>query len=148
MITENFDARTLKKMEVALERACIAVPIGKEHEARRHIAMRIMERARCGNAPVEAVTEAGQIAASELCMAHGPCSSVLPCLHPRLHWASSFLGQDQGSAGMSHEAQKRKAPKSLNGITLKPCGMLSTRKANKKSSVEIRASPCFRNADI
>src|SRR4051794_11231630 len=63
----------------------------------------------------------------------------LPCLHPRLHWASSFLGQDQGSTGMSHEAQKRKAPTSLNGITLKPCGVLSTRKANKKSSAEIRA---------
>src|SRR3954454_12591062 len=70
MISEKFDARTLAKMEAALELACTAVAIGKQHEARRHIALSIMERARSGEAPIETLTGAGQIAASELCMEH------------------------------------------------------------------------------
>jgi hypothetical protein len=67
MISETFDARTLARMEVALERACTAVPVGEQHEARRHIALRIVERARSGDARLEALTEAGQVAATELC---------------------------------------------------------------------------------
>src|SRR3954469_22992593 len=70
MISETFDGRTLAKMEAALELACTAVPIRKQHEARRHIALSIMERARSGEAPIETLTGAGQIAASELCMEH------------------------------------------------------------------------------
>ena len=36
MIAESFDPRTLANMEVALERACKALPLGSEqHEARR-----------------------------------------------------------------------------------------------------------------
>src|SRR5215212_6516079 len=57
MITEKFDPRTLAKMEAALERACTAVPVGEQHEARRHIALRIMERAQSGDARLEALTE-------------------------------------------------------------------------------------------
>jgi hypothetical protein len=49
-IAERFDARTLANMEVALERACEVLANGSEqHEARRHIASKILECAECGD---------------------------------------------------------------------------------------------------
>jgi hypothetical protein len=39
IITDTFDRRTIAKMEVALERACLLLPTGSEkHNARRIIA--------------------------------------------------------------------------------------------------------------
>jgi hypothetical protein len=64
MIAESFDARTLANMEVALERACKVLPTGsEEHPARRHIARKILERAKRGDKTLGALTEAGRAAA-------------------------------------------------------------------------------------
>ena len=71
MITDRFDSRTLADMEVALEHACRALSSGEEHDARRHIASKILRCARRGNVSLKALTEAGQIAASELSPTHG-----------------------------------------------------------------------------
>jgi hypothetical protein len=66
-IAESFDPRTLANMEVALERACKALALASEqHEARRHIASRIVERAESGDRTLGGLTEAGRAAASEL----------------------------------------------------------------------------------
>jgi hypothetical protein len=66
-IAESFDSRTLANMEVALERACTILALGSEqHEARRHIAGRIVERAESGDCTLGGLTEAGRAAASEL----------------------------------------------------------------------------------
>ena len=67
MIAESFDPRTLANMEVALERACKALALGSEqHEARRHLASRILERAESGDRTLRGLTEAGRAAAREL----------------------------------------------------------------------------------
>ena len=51
MITDTFDRRTIAKMEVALERACLLLPAGSEkHNARRIIASKIIECANRGEA--------------------------------------------------------------------------------------------------
>jgi hypothetical protein len=72
MIAERFDARTLANMEVALERACEVLANGSEqHEARRHIASKILECAECGDKTLGGLTKAGRAAASELCAMHG-----------------------------------------------------------------------------
>ena len=50
LIAERFDSRTLANMEVALDRACKILPAGSErHEARRHIASRILQCANGGD---------------------------------------------------------------------------------------------------
>lgn len=59
MIEQDFDARTLANMEMALERACKNVPGGEKHTARRRIAKRIIRAAREGNVTLAALTEAG-----------------------------------------------------------------------------------------
>ena len=70
-IADSFDTRTLANMEVALERACTALAFaGEQHEARRYIASKIIECAEGGNKTLAGLTEAGQIAASELCVTH------------------------------------------------------------------------------
>jgi hypothetical protein len=72
LIAESFDPRTLANMEVALERACQVLSVGSEqHEARRHIAGKILECAESGDRTLGGLTEAGCAAASELCAAHG-----------------------------------------------------------------------------
>ncbi len=72
MITERFDSRTLANMEVALERACKMFAIGaEEHDCRRHIASKILECAKRGDKTLGGLTEAGRIAATELCVTHG-----------------------------------------------------------------------------
>lgn len=72
LIAERFDARTLSNMEIALERACEVLPAGNEqHDARRHIASKIVECAQRGDRTLGGLTEAGRVAASELCVAHG-----------------------------------------------------------------------------
>jgi hypothetical protein len=67
MITETFDRRTMAKMEVALERACLLLPAGSEkHNARRIIARKIIECANDGNDTLASLTEAGYVAAMQL----------------------------------------------------------------------------------
>jgi hypothetical protein len=67
MIAETFDRRTMAKMEVALERACLLLPAGSEkHNARRIIASKIIECANRGNATLASLTEAGYVAAMQL----------------------------------------------------------------------------------
>jgi hypothetical protein len=68
MIAESFDSRTLANMEVALERACemLSIEQSERHEARRHIAARILQCAESGDRTLGGLTEAGRIAASEL----------------------------------------------------------------------------------
>lgn len=66
-IAESFDPRTLANMEVALERACKVLALRSEqHDARRHIASRIVECAESGDRTLGGLTEAGRAAASEL----------------------------------------------------------------------------------
>jgi hypothetical protein len=66
-IAERFDPRTLASMEAALETACKVLALGSEqHEARRHIANRIVGCAESGDCTLRGLTEAGGAAASEL----------------------------------------------------------------------------------
>jgi hypothetical protein len=67
MITDTFDRRTIAKMEVALERACLLLPTGSEkHRARRIIAGKLIECANRGDATLSRLTEAGYAAAVQL----------------------------------------------------------------------------------
>ena len=71
MIADSFDSRTLANMDVALERACKAMASGgEEHSSRRHIASKILECAESGDRTLGGLTDAGRIAASELCATH------------------------------------------------------------------------------
>jgi hypothetical protein len=72
MIADSFDSRTLANMEVALERACKVLAVGSDqHDARRHIATKILECAESGDKTLGGLTEAGRVAATELCASHG-----------------------------------------------------------------------------
>ena len=67
MITDTFDRRTIAKMEVALERACLLLPTGSDkHNARRIIASKIIECANRGDATLSRLTEVGYAAAVQL----------------------------------------------------------------------------------
>jgi hypothetical protein len=66
MITEKFNSRTLANMEVALERASRLLLDGAEHESRRYIASRILQRAETGDKTLDGLTEAASAAAREL----------------------------------------------------------------------------------
>lgn len=71
LIAERFDSRTFANMEVALERACQLLPNGSEqHEARRHIAGKILKCAEGGDRTLGGLTAAGRVAVSELCVTH------------------------------------------------------------------------------
>ena len=66
LIAERFDSRTLANMEVALDRACKILPAGSErHEARRHIASRILQCANGGDVTLGGLTEAGRAATTD-----------------------------------------------------------------------------------
>jgi hypothetical protein len=72
LIADSFDSRTLANMEVALERACKILSIrAEEHAVRRHIASRILACAESGRKTLTALTDAGRVAATELCSTHG-----------------------------------------------------------------------------
>jgi len=67
MIIDTFDRRTMAKMEVALERACLLLATGSEkHQTRRIIAGRIIECANRGDASLSRLTEVGYAAAIQL----------------------------------------------------------------------------------
>jgi hypothetical protein len=75
MLTERFNERTIANMEVALERACLLLPIGSEkHRLRRLIANKIIECANRGDTTLSRLTEAGYAAAKQVA---GP-SSLMP----------------------------------------------------------------------
>ena len=64
MITDDFDERTIANMEVALDRACERFPKQlASHEARKHIAAQILERATQGERSLEGLTDAAITAA-------------------------------------------------------------------------------------
>ena len=67
MITDAFDRRTIAKLEVALERACLLLPTGSEkHNARRIVASKIIECASRGDTSLSRLTDAGYAAAMQL----------------------------------------------------------------------------------
>ena len=67
MITDAFDRRTIARMEVALERACLLLSAGSEkHWARRIIANKIIECANRGDTTLSRLTEAGDAAVMQL----------------------------------------------------------------------------------
>lgn len=67
MILENFDRRTLAKMEIALERACSVVSTANhKHRSRRYVANRIIQCASNGNRDLDSLTKAAIAAAEEL----------------------------------------------------------------------------------
>ena len=67
MISESFDPRTLSKMEIALDRACLILPAGSDiHRVRRIIAGKILECAHRGDKTLGGLTAAGYAAATRL----------------------------------------------------------------------------------
>ncbi|OKO67210.1 hypothetical protein [Bradyrhizobium sp. NAS96.2] len=67
MITDTFDRRTIAKMDLALERACLLLPTcGEKHSARRIIAGKIIECANRGETSLSRLTEVGYAAAIKL----------------------------------------------------------------------------------
>jgi hypothetical protein len=88
MITDTFDRRTIAKMEVALERACLLLPTGSEkHRARRIIAGKIIECANRGDATLSRLTEAGYAAAVQLnCFGNPPGRKRLPTRSSYSNW--------------------------------------------------------------
>ena len=67
MISESFDSRTLAKMEIALDRACLILPAGSDmHRIRRIIAGKILECAHRGEKTLSGLTAAGYAAATQL----------------------------------------------------------------------------------
>ena len=66
MIIEQFDRRTMAKMEVALERACARFPHGGKHNIRKRVAQSIVRCAKAENADLDALTEAGKHALVQL----------------------------------------------------------------------------------
>jgi hypothetical protein len=67
MISESFDSRTLSRMEIALDRACLILPEGSDkHRIRRIIAGKILECANRGDKTLSGLTAAGYAAAIQL----------------------------------------------------------------------------------
>jgi hypothetical protein len=60
MIEGRFDARTLAKSNVALERICQQRPDGEDHKVRRRVAQRIIQCAKRGRRTLGALTKAGE----------------------------------------------------------------------------------------
>jgi hypothetical protein len=63
MITQEFDKKTIAKMDLALERACRYLP---DHDARRFVAKRIIECATAHTQTLAGLTEAGRQAVADL----------------------------------------------------------------------------------
>jgi hypothetical protein len=67
VISECFDSRTLSKMEIALDRACLILPAESDkHRVRRIIAGKILECAHRGDKTLSGLTAAGYAAATRL----------------------------------------------------------------------------------
>jgi len=92
LIAERFDARTLANMEVALDRACKILPEGSEvHEARRHIARKILQCANGGDVTLGGLTEAARAATTD------------PAIYRKLDKPRDRKKlRDRGAAGADH----------------------------------------------
>jgi hypothetical protein len=67
LIAEQFNERTISRMEAALERACMTLPeTFTHHDARTFVAERIAECARSDTQTLDGLTEAGKRAVAEL----------------------------------------------------------------------------------
>lgn len=67
MISEEFNARTISNMDVALERACNTMPnLLAQHPARKYVAEKIVECAKTHTQTLDGLTEAGRRAVAEL----------------------------------------------------------------------------------
>jgi hypothetical protein len=66
MIVERFDRRTMAAMEEALEKACEPWPNGGTHRLRKRVAKSIIRCAETGNTNLDALTEAGERALTQL----------------------------------------------------------------------------------
>jgi predicted MarR family transcription regulator len=60
VIEGTFDARTLARMNLALDRVCQTIADGETHAVRKRVARRIIKCARRGKTSVEELTSAGQ----------------------------------------------------------------------------------------
>jgi hypothetical protein len=65
-------------MEVALERGCNGLAAGEGHDARRHIAARIVECATNGDVTLTGLTRAAKAAAAEIEQDGGQLQIVQP----------------------------------------------------------------------
>jgi hypothetical protein len=67
VLSESFDPRTLSKIEIALDRACLILPAGSDkYGIRRLIAGKILECAHRGDQTLSGLTAAGYAAATRL----------------------------------------------------------------------------------
>jgi hypothetical protein len=72
IITESFDRKTLVAMEIALDRACEGLGFAKaRHDARSHIATKILECALHGDRSLGGLTEVGRAAAMQMLAVDG-----------------------------------------------------------------------------
>jgi len=62
----KIDERTAANMDVVLEEVCSDLPHGGDHESRKHIAQRLMQSAKKGNATLEGLRTVANRALSEL----------------------------------------------------------------------------------
>ncbi|WP_254982118.1 hypothetical protein [Rhodopseudomonas palustris] len=61
---DDFDARTLANMSMALDRVCGTLENGEEHAVRAHVAAKIAECARAGACSLQDLEAAGHAAAN------------------------------------------------------------------------------------
>jgi len=67
LIAEQFNERTIARMDTALERACMTLPEAfLSHSARTFVAARIVECAKSNTQTLDGLTEAGKRAVVEL----------------------------------------------------------------------------------
>jgi|APAra7269097635_1048570.scaffolds.fasta_scaffold11507_3 hypothetical protein len=67
LIAEQFNERTIARMDTALERACMTFPeTFAHHGARTFVAKRIVECAKSRTQTLDGLTEAGNLAVAEL----------------------------------------------------------------------------------
>jgi len=79
IIIESFDRRTLAAMEVALDRSCEGLGFDRDqHDARRHIASKILECALRGDRALDALTHAGRVAAMQVLALNGASYLSVP----------------------------------------------------------------------
>src|ERR1700747_408729 len=98
MIEGSFDARTLARMNVALDRVCEHTPLGEQHEVRERVAQGIIRCAKSGRTTLRALREAGGRALGPMPqkLSAGTCQ-VLENLRSanRLHHASGQEASDR-----------------------------------------------------
>jgi hypothetical protein len=62
----KIDERTTANMDVVLEEACRNLPHGGDHESRKHVAKKLLQSAKRGNATLEALRPVAERALTEL----------------------------------------------------------------------------------